>query len=104
MNKGIGYVYMMSNKNHTVLYVGMSMNIIKRIEAHRSRKGAKFTIKYNAFELLYYEEVGSPWHTRKREKQLKNWHKDWKWNLIKETNPELKDLFPDLILKSKTLL
>ncbi len=104
MNKGIGYVYIMSNKNRTVLYVGMSMNIIKRIEAHSSGKGAKFTKKYAATELMYYEEVGAPWHTLKRERQLKNWHKDWKWNLIKEINPELKDLFPDLILKYKASL
>lgn len=94
-----GYVYIMSNKNRTVLYVGMSMNIIKRISDHKAVKGAKFTKKYAASDLLYYELVGYKWETLKREKQLKNWHKEWKWNLINENNPELIDLYEEMKTK-----
>lgn len=48
--------------------------------------------KYNAVELLYFEEFNEKKEAKKREKQLKNWHKKWKWNLIKEFNPTLKTL------------
>ena len=52
--------------------------------------------KYNATILIYFEEFDDHKDAFAREKQLKNWHKDWKWNLAKVLNPELKDLYLDL--------
>ncbi len=48
-----------------------------------------FTKKYNASELIYFEEFIDSNSARKKEKQLKNWHKEWKWNLVKKFNPKL---------------
>lgn len=91
-----GFTYILTNKNFTVLYVGATKNLKNRIDCHRNGIGALFTKKYNATILLYFEEFDYFGDAFKREKQLKNWHKDWKWNLAKVLNPELKDLYIDL--------
>lgn len=57
-----------------------------------AKRGSTFTKKYNCLDLIYYESSWSIDEAIAREKQLKNWHKEWKWNLIKEFNPDLKDL------------
>jgi putative endonuclease len=88
-----GFTYILTNKNCTVLYVGASKNLKNRIDCHRNGTGAVFTKKYNATILIYFEEFDDFSDAFKREKQLKNWHKDWKWNLAKISNPELKDLY-----------
>lgn len=90
------FIYIVSNKNRTVLYVGMTSNLLRRIAQHKDGNGSVFTKKYSVNELLYYEVLSNINLTIKREKQLKNWHKDWKWNLIKEKNPELIDLYDGL--------
>lgn len=89
------YIYILSNKNRTVLYIGVTGDLIKRIRAHKSGTGSEFTKKYNLKDLLYFEEFMDINQAISREKQLKNWSKEWKWNLVKELNPELKDLFPE---------
>lgn len=91
-----GYTYIMTNKNLTVLYIGATKDLKIRIENHLNGTGAVFTKKYNVNILLYFEEFHDCHDAFKREKQLKNWHKDWKWNLIKISNPQLKDLYLDL--------
>jgi putative endonuclease len=90
------FIYIVSNKNRSVLYVGMTADLIRRIAQHKDGNGSVFTKKYSVNELLYYEMFSNINLTIKREKQLKNWHKDWKWNLIKEKNPELIDLYDGL--------
>ena len=59
---------------------------------HKNKLVKGFTSKYNLKHLVYFEEFSNINETIKREKQLKNWHRDWKLNLIKSINPELKDL------------
>jgi len=90
------FIYIVSNKNRTVLYVGVTSILLKRIVQHKDGNGSVFTKKYSVNELLYYEVFSNINLAIKREKQLKNWHSDWKWNLIKETNPELIDLYDGL--------
>jgi putative endonuclease len=87
-----GYVYIMSNKNRTTLYIGVTSNLERRVLEHKSGLGSIFTKRYNLHDLLYYESIAGMQNAINREKQLKNWHKSWKWNLIKTENPELKDL------------
>jgi putative endonuclease len=82
----------MSNKNRTTLYIGVTSNLTARVLEHRSGEGSKFTSKYNCFDLIYFEYHPSIVAAIAREKQLKNWHRDWKMNLIKSENPELLDL------------
>ena len=90
------YIYIASNKNRTVLSIGISANLKKRIEEHKNHKGSIFTKKYNCNDLLYFEKFIDISLAIKREKQLKNWHSDWKWNLIKDFNPNLIDLYFEL--------
>ena len=87
-----GFVYIMSNKHRTTIYIGVTSDIEKRILMHKSGFGSVFTNKYILTDLLYFERISGIHNAIDREKQLKNWHKNWKWNLIKEENPELKDL------------
>ncbi len=59
---------------------------------HSEGVGAKFTSKYNLIDLVYFEEFDNVNDAILREKQLKNWKREWKMNLIKMLNPELQDL------------
>ena len=90
------YTYILSNKSKTTLYVGVTSNLYNRLIEHKSGKGSIFTRKYSIDQLLYFEEFTAIDQAIAREKQLKNWHREWKWNLIKEKNPELNDLFEKL--------
>jgi len=87
-----GSTYIISNKNRTVLYIGVTSDLISRVIQHKTNEGSSFTKKYNCRDLVYYESFLSIAEAIAREKQLKNWHKDWKWNLVKEFNPTLEDL------------
>ena len=90
------YIYILSNERRAVLYIGVTADLYRRVAEHKSGRGANFTQKYNLKVLLYFEEFSSIDQAIAREKQLKNWHREWKWNLIKKLNPELKDLFEDI--------
>ena len=91
-----GYVYIVSNKSRNVIYIGVTSNLKGRIWKHRKGKGSVFARKYKLKYLVYYEEFSHIQDAIDREKQLKNWHREWKFNLIKEENPTLKDLWPSL--------
>lgn len=91
-----GIVYILSNYKRTVLYIGVTSNLDKRIINHKYGSGSKFTAKYNLNVLLYFEQYPNINEAIEREKQLKNWHREWKFNLIKESNPEMKDLWKEI--------
>ena len=85
----------MTNYSETSLYIGVTSNLPKRVWEHKNKVVEGFTEKYNLDKLVYYETTDSIESAIKREKQLKNWHREWKINLIKEMNPEFKDLSLD---------
>lgn len=87
-----GYVYILSNYNRTALYIGMTNDIERRILEHKAGIGSEHTKKYQLKHLMYFEKFQIIKDAILREKQLKNWHKQWKWNLIKQNNPNLADL------------
>ena len=87
----------MTNYKNTTLYIGVTSNLQKRVWEHKNKVVKGFTEKYNINKLVYYEITESIESAIKREKQLKNWHRDWKINLIKEMNPEFKDLSLDWV-------
>lgn len=91
------YVYIMTNFCNQVLYIGLTNNMIRRVYEHKNKLIEGFTSKYNVDKLVYYEIFNDIEETIKREKQLKNWHHGWKVNLIKEMNPEFKDLYEEII-------
>ena len=85
------HVYILSNKNRTVFYVGVTNDIRRRMIEHKAGFGGKFSFKYNLTDLLFMEEYDDIRFAIQREKQLKNWHREWKVNLIKILNPEMID-------------
>mgnify|MGYP005875764359 CR=1 FL=1 len=90
------YVYMETNERHTVLYTGMTNNLIKRAYQHRHKLINGFTKKYNVTKLVYYEMFPTAWEAIEREKQIKRWRREKKEALINELNPEWKDLYNTL--------
>lgn len=87
------YVYILTNKNHTVLYVGITNNLKSRLKQHQSKNNKGFTKKYNVHKLVYFEKTQYVNNAIKREKQIKHWNRQWKENLIKDMNPDWEDLF-----------
>ena len=69
------YVYIMSNKNRNVFYIGVTTNLRERVAQHVSGNGCQFTNKYKCHFLVYYEEFNNIETAIAREKQLKNWNR-----------------------------
>jgi len=90
------YVYMMTNKSHSVLYIGVTNNLIRRNYEHRSGFLRGFTKTYHVTKLVYFEYFGTIDAAIAREKQLKGWKRSKKDALIEGQNPEWCDL-TDLI-------
>jgi len=88
-----GYVYMLTNKKSGTLYIGVTSDLVKRIYEHKTKPIDGFTKRYNLDKLVYYEIHNSIREAIVREKQLKNWHRQWKINLIEEHNPDWDDLY-----------
>jgi len=86
------YVYILTNKGNTVFYIGITDNLKRRLYEHKNELIDGFTKKYKLKKLVYFEEYQDINEAIKREKQLKNWHRDWKINLIKNKNSTFKDL------------
>ncbi len=91
-----GYVYFLTNFQRTALYIGVTSDLARRIWDHKQGKGSSFTRKYRLTILVYSEEFDTIPDAITREKQLKNWHRDWKWNLVKKHNPKLEDWYDTL--------
>lgn len=90
-----GYVYILANKYRTVLYIGVTSNLERRLQEHKLGDAESFTSKYNCNILVHYEEYSDISNAIAREKQLKNWKREWKEALIKELNPHMEDLSKD---------
>jgi putative endonuclease len=82
------YVYILTNYNKTVLYIGFTSNLPLRIEQHKSGEVEGFTKKYKTNTLIYYEEFSDVHEAKAREKAMKKWNREWKENLINKSNPE----------------
>ena len=85
------WVYILSNKSRT-LYLGVTSDLQRRIFEHKHKLIDGFTKKYNLTSLVYVETFNNMRDAVQREKQLKNWHREWKKNLIESINPDWKDL------------
>ena len=90
------FVYILSNKNNTTLYTGVTNNLYRRVRQHKSGKGSKFTSKYNLTKLVYYEVFENIYNALNREKQIKGGSRQKKIDLVEETNPAWIDLFTEL--------
>jgi len=83
----------MTNKNNTVLYTGVTSNIINRVAAHKNKLVEGFTSKYNVTKLVYFEEFATMPDAIAREKQIKGGSRQKKIDLIKKMNPAWEDLY-----------
>ena len=93
----ISYVYILTNKANTLFYIGISGNIKTRFFQHRKHLIKGFTDKYNITKVIYIESFNSIIEAIEREKQLKGWKREKKIELIKTLNPNLKDLYEDIM-------
>ena len=93
---------MLTNEYNTVLYTGVTSDLVKRINQHKKKIADGFSAKYNLSKLVYYEVFEDVLSAIEKEKQLKNWQRQWKINLIGLANPEWKDLFNELLGDTET--
>ena len=92
------YVYILTNAHKTVLYTGVTNNLVRRIYEHKSHldKGS-FTDRYNVEYLVYFESTSDVKAAVEREQQIKSWSRKKKNKLIEYTNPDWNDLYPNLL-------
>lgn len=91
------YTYIITNKHNTVLYIGVTSNLIKRIYEHKNKVVEGFSKRYNLDKLVYFEICNDIENAIVREKQLKNYSRKKKEELIKRINPSWDDLYLTII-------
>jgi putative endonuclease len=93
----IYYVYIMTNKRNTVLYIGITNNLIPRVYEHRNGLVEGFTKKYRCHKLVWYRETSDVRSAIVQEKRMKRWKREYKRNIIEIMNPSWRDLYDDLV-------
>ncbi|MFC1924676.1 GIY-YIG nuclease family protein [Chloroflexota bacterium] len=91
------YVYILANKSNKVLYFGVTNDLSRRMYEHKNKLVEGFSTKYNVIKLVYFEVTNDAESAIRREKQIKNWHRDWKISQITGFNPSWKDLTDDIL-------
>ena len=92
-----GYLYILTNKVNTVLYIGVTSNLTKRIWEHKNEVVEGFSKKYKLHKLVYYEIIDNIESAIKREKYLKGKCRNYKEDLINKFNPEWVDLYENIL-------
>ncbi len=90
------YVYILSNQSNRVVYTGVTSNLVRRIWQHKNKVADGFTSKYNVNKLVYFENHDDAENAIKREKNIKDWKRAWKNELIEKENPDWRDLYDDI--------
>ncbi len=91
------FVYILASFKYGTLYVGMTGDLPRRVSIHQADVVKGFTKKYLIHDLVYFEEYEAAIEAIAREKQLKNWKREWKIELIEKENPDWNDLSENLI-------
>ncbi len=91
------YVYILASGKYGTLYIGITNDLVRRVDEHKKNLADGFTKKYGVHQLVYYEGHGDVHEAIVREKQIKKWYRDWKINLIEQDNPHWVDLYNGLI-------
>src|SRR6266699_1199882 len=91
------FVYILASRYKGTLYVGVTNNLSRRMEAHKGGLVRGFTKDYGIHLLVYYEEYATTLAARARERVLKRWRRAWKIKLIETVNPNWRDLTDELI-------
>jgi putative endonuclease len=90
------FVYILASKKNGTLYIGVTNNLIRRINEHKNNLIEGFTSKYNVHRLVYFERFPTVHEAISQEKRLKKWKRQWKIELIEQINPEWKELYYEL--------
>jgi putative endonuclease len=90
------YVYILASKRNGTLYTGVTSDLVKRVYQHKSDLVGGFTRKYQVHQLVYFEQHLEIREAILREKQIKNWKRQWKLNLIEKSNSGWRDLYPEI--------
>ena len=90
------YVYIMTNPRHTVLYTGVTNDLLRRVWQHKEAQGGGFAARYHCSMLVLYEVYLDSYNAIAREKQIKSRSRMYKIELIERTNPEWNDLYDAL--------
>ncbi len=93
-----GWTYIMTNKPRGVLYTGVCARLGQRVHQHREGTGSRFCARYNCTLVVLAEPHDRIEDAIVRKKRIKQWQRDWKIDLIEQSNPEWRDLF-DLIVE-----
>ena len=91
-----GFFYIMASRRNGTLYAGVTNDIVRRGWEHREGIVPGFTKRYAVKLLVHYEEFADITAAIRREKAVKHWVRRWKLDLIEQTNPEWRDLWPDI--------
>jgi len=92
------YVYILTNKYCTVLYTGVTRDLVRRVYEHKNHLDKdSFTAKYNVTRLVYFETTTDVRAAIEREKQIKSWSRDRKTSLIMSKNPKWIDLYNQIL-------
>jgi putative endonuclease len=93
----VAYVYIMANARNGTLYIGVTSSLIRRIYEHRTDVAPGFTSQYGVHMLVHFEMFGDIYEAIRREKRLKKWPREWKIALKEASNPEWRDLYPEIV-------
>lgn len=91
------FVYILASRRNGTFYVGVTNNLLRRVQEHKDGVFEGFTKKYGVHMLVHYEQGESIEGAILRERQLKSWRRSWKLSLIEETNPEWRDLYDEIV-------
>ena len=90
-------MYILANKNNSTIYIGVTNDLVRRIYEHKNNVVKGFTQKYNVHKLVYFEQTENIENAIIREKQLKNYSRERKEELINNVNQNWEDLYPYII-------
>ena len=90
-------VYILTNRYNTVLYIGVTNDLVRRLYEHKHNLVPGFTSKYRVHKLVYFETTNDVRAAIEREKQLKGWNRARKNKLVESRNPAWEDLYPTIL-------
>lgn len=93
----LSWVYILASQRNGTLYIGVTLDLIKRVWQHKQGGLQGFTCRYQVNKLVYYEQHHSIHEAIQREKHLKQWRRKWKLRLIEQSNPNWVDLYSSLL-------
>ena len=91
------FVYLMASQKNGTLYVGVTNDLVRRVFEHKNDLVEGFTKRYGVHTLVWFESTSSIEAAIQREKQLKNWKREWKVSLIEQLNPDWNELYDGLL-------